>query len=165
MPRLNVTDVLYDPDFCEIFTLIRRCRTVDDFGRGAVKENILRLVGVVQPASSKTLERLNQGDWKKGGIEVWCESRMTVNSNKNLPDEIVFENNRYMCVEERDYTHYGRGYMKIAALLLLGEDGYDADSGPISRAEIIVDPAFDYTVNRLMGTVSITPELTGDLNG
>lgn len=129
MPTLDVTKVLTDPRFTETFTLIRRNRTVEK-GRGVVAEERLRLLGVIQPAPSSKIERLNHGDWREGGISVWVKQfRFNLNTEANLPDEVVFENNRYVVIDVKDWSHYGRGFMEITALLAQndGEFGYDQE--------------------------------------
>ncbi len=125
MPLLDVTDVLDDPDFNESFNVIRRTRTVDEFGRGVVTEEIIPLNGVVQPASSRTLERINIGDWKLGGIDVWCRKDIKLNTDGNLPDEIEWGGSRYMVVGDQDWSHYASGYWEVVAVLTLGESGYN----------------------------------------
>jgi len=122
-PGLDVSGVLDDPDFREEFTVVRRHRTVTD-GLGAVTEGQMRFSGVIQPADDRTLERLNQGDWKNGGINVWSRERLLVNDSGHLPDEIIWEGDRYICVSDHDWSHYGQGYYGATALLVYGEDGY-----------------------------------------
>lgn len=157
-PFLDVTDVLDDPDFNEDFVLIRRKRFIDN-GVGHVIEQVHNFRGVIQPATSRTLERLNQGDWKNGGVEIWCKQRLEVNTNLVLPDEILWERNRYICTADQDWTHYGRGYIEMVALLVYGEDGYDKAEQPFGEVVIGVDPSFDYSVKRMLANAKVDPEL------
>lgn len=128
MPTLDVSRVFRNPRFREPFTLIRRKR-ITVKGVGEVTEEPVEMQGVIQPMNTKELERLNEGDWRKGGINVWAiQPKFEINTDATLPDEVIFENNRYMVTSVEDWTHYGRGYMKVSALLVLneGESGYDS---------------------------------------
>lgn len=162
-PGLDVSDVLDDPDFNEDFVLIRRQRITED-GIGKVIEHVFNFRGVIQPATSRTLERLNQGDWKNGGLEIWSKKKMEVNTNLLLPDEIIFEDNRYICTSDQDWSHYGRGYYEMVALLLYGDDGYDTAQQPFGETVIGVDPLFDVSVKRMLANAQIDPELVARLS-
>ena len=78
MPNLDVTDVLFDPDFCDFnLWVTRRAQTVDDDGIGSDSEVKTQFAGVVTVDRSLENRRMQAGQVISGAILIVTTERLT----------------------------------------------------------------------------------------
>ena len=99
MPTLDVTDVLFDPDFCDFnLWVTRRAQTVDEDGIGSDSEVKTQFAGVVT-------ERLTQGQTGRDA------------------DIVTYQNRDYRVTFVDPYTAYGAGFVQAHCELLPFDGG------------------------------------------
>ncbi len=78
MPTLDVTDVLFDPDFCDFnLWVTRRVQTVDEDGIGSNSEVKKQFAGVVTVDRSLENHRMQAGQVISGAILIVTTERLT----------------------------------------------------------------------------------------
>ena len=119
MARLDVSEILGDPDFTDAVTLTRRAVTVDDNGETVITPTLIRLRMVVQGTSAKDLERLPEGLRLHGAVTVWSARELFAESPNGYPDLISFRGKNYqVSMIIGDFMNYGKGYSQALCTMV-----------------------------------------------
>ena len=110
---IDVSDLMHDPDFSSRYTVIRRSGKWEGarFVLGEPKK--LKYYGPVQPATSKELEQLPEGDRHSGTMQFYCAPPKTLHitsedgQQANVSDEIVYRGHRYKVFSVKDWSEHG----------------------------------------------------------
>ncbi len=110
MGKVDVTELLVDPDFVDPITLVHRVPNVDQYGNNQLIENCEGTFGSVQPASGKTLQRLPD-EFRVANVMSFFVKGIIVSDGRCLyPDLIVFRNQRYAVQVVFDWTNWAAGW-------------------------------------------------------
>lgn len=116
MANLDVSELLFDPDFADMFTVIRHEETVNDQGRTVTRplrhENI---VGVVTATSPADLIRRDDGQMMSRKISVVTVFRLRGPSPGYQPDQIVIEGVVFTITEILPFSRFGSGFVEALA--------------------------------------------------
>ncbi len=110
MANVDVTPLMYDPDFVDPIVVIRRQTTVNDFGENVTTECTYNFIGSVQPASGKALSRLPDGLQVADVTSFWIKGPITVSGAGKYPDILVFRGKRFQVRQVNDWTNFGVGW-------------------------------------------------------
>lgn len=111
--RIDVSELITDPDFCQTFTIYHRSRTPGEKGRAETVETAETVVGVIQPVSGDDLDRLPEGDRGKQAITVWTTVPITTGDDERLPDEVEWRGTRYAAIGPlRNWGDWGEGFYR-----------------------------------------------------
>lgn len=110
MANLDVSELLFDPDFVDELTLIHRFSTVNSLGENVVTETNFATVGSVQPASGKTLSRLPDALRVSNISSFWIKADIVVDGTGKYPDIISFRGKRFQVQTVFDWQNYGAGW-------------------------------------------------------
>lgn len=120
MVQLSLGEVLHEPLFMDVFTVIRRSETISDYGRSKTVNIYHRGInGIVSPASSKQLERLRDYDIQGKAISIVTNFKIR-GSSKNTkkrykPDIICWGSDYYVVSAIDDNSRYGEGWIHALA--------------------------------------------------
>lgn len=112
MPRLNVGELIDDPDFNQDFTITRRSGSWDN-ARFEVVETTINTYGIIDPHSTSELELDANGSLIQGRLTVYTHTPMYVtilNPNGQsgyISDEITWQGNQYTVISDENYSDYG----------------------------------------------------------
>lgn len=124
MPNLDVTDVLFDPDFCDFnLWVTRREQTVDGHGRGKNSESKTQFAGVVTVDHSLENRRMQSGNAISGAILVVTTERLTQGQTGRDADIVTYQNRDYIVAFVDPYTAYGAGFVQAHCELLPFDGG------------------------------------------
>lgn len=115
MALLDVTILLYDPDFVDTITYIQRIESIDGNGRGVYTETQLSLVGSIQPATDIIYQQMPDMARLRGDMELFTTSRLISQTTTNSADLVYWQGNYYTVRGVLSFTNYGEGH--IVALL------------------------------------------------
>ncbi|EFP9418491.1 head-tail adaptor [Shigella flexneri] len=114
MPTLDVTDVLFDPDFCDFnLWVTRRVQTVDEDGIGSDSEVKKQFAGVVTVDRSLENRRMQAGQVISGAILIVTTERLTQGQTGR----------DYRVTFVDPYTAYGAGFVQAHCELMPFDGG------------------------------------------
>lgn len=124
MPMLDVTDVLFDPDFCDIsLTYTRREILIDDEGITSTKESTYPFSGVVTVDSSIEAQIRTSGQLVSGRILVVTTTRLIAGENHYIGDIVTYQGRKYLVKSVDPYTAYGAGFVQAHCELMPFDGG------------------------------------------
>lgn len=118
MAKIDVSELLLDPDFLDTVTLIRRSVTIDTHGEAVIAETSSSVKMSVQGSNTETLLRMPEGARLSDLITVYYRGVLTAESVGGYADVIVWGGRRYQVKEvPEDFSNYGGGFMMANCLL------------------------------------------------
>lgn len=119
MPQLDVSEVLDDPLFQDVFDWTVTTITVVDNGRPETTTTVFPdTVGVVQMDRGRNRDLLAEGAAIIGSIEIHTRARLSAGNDTKAADGILWDGNRYLVTHVDNYSRYGAGYICAHADLL-----------------------------------------------
>lgn len=111
MARLDVSELLLDPDFIDSVSLIRRNTTVNNFGENVLSDGVtLATVGSVQPAPARELHRVPDALKNSDVRMFFIKAAITVDGSGKYTDVISFAGRRFQIISVFDWLTYGQGW-------------------------------------------------------
>jgi len=110
MGTVNVADVLSDPDFVQPLILVKRTPVVDNYGQNQLQEVGCPIVGSVQPASGKVLQRIPEAFRVANVMSFWVKQKLINDYRGKYPDIIVKSGIRFAVQIIFDWSDWGEGW-------------------------------------------------------
>lgn len=124
MPNLDVTDVLFDPDFCDMSLRVKRnLQTVDADGFATNTVTEKGFAGVVTVDRSLESRRMMSGNVIGGAILIVTVERLTQGQTGRDADIVTYQNRDYRVTFVDPYTAYGAGFVQAHCELLPFDGG------------------------------------------
>lgn len=123
MALLDVTDVLFDPDLTDTFTVERRVETVGSNGRSTTSVTAFSGLGVVTSAGPNDLARLDDSQRMGRVISIVTAANLRGAVNGYQPDVIQWRGNRFVIATIDNYPQFGSGFTQA---ICVGMDLVDA---------------------------------------
>lgn len=118
MALIDVSDLLRDPDFTNVVTLIRRSVAINAHGENVMTETPCYITAVVQGNDTETLEKLPEGASLSDAITVYYRGTLTAERPGGYADIIVWNGLRYQVKSvTEDFQNYGAGFTKALCIL------------------------------------------------
>jgi hypothetical protein len=117
MPLLDVTDVLYDPDFCESMVVFRRPVTIGNNGRETIStyQILPKPTGVIVPSFQEQIsnqtERLPDMSYTPRAIRVYSTFILQGIVPGFLGDVILYQGDNFVVNKIISFTHWGEGFI------------------------------------------------------
>ena len=110
MSKLDASKLILDPQFVDKLTQIKRTPQQNTFGENKLGEVKVDTIGVVVPASGKTVFRLPEDMRVAELYEFFLKGTITATEQGKYSDQIVFRGDRYNVQTVFDYSNWGAGY-------------------------------------------------------
>lgn len=110
MARINVSDLLVDPDFTDMMVVINRVPSVNSLGENVLIENTKAAVGSIQPATGKTLQRLPEALRLADVSSFWFKGVIVASAPGQYSAVLAFKGKRYQVQTVLDYSNWGLGW-------------------------------------------------------
>lgn len=111
MPLLDVSDILYDPDFADTLTLTRGVQTVGSNGRTTMAETTSTIIGVVTSNSGDILKRFPDLARVEGSVMVTTPTVLQIADGSTIADRLAWRGSDYTVTAVNDYSSYGAGFV------------------------------------------------------
>lgn len=111
MALLDVSDVLEDPDFNDVFYRLIREQTVDEHGEASNTEQKKRCIGVITSDSGDKITRKPDGSFVTGTITIHTKTQLKDGKDGFDADVVEWKKNRYNVILVNDYSHVGKGFV------------------------------------------------------
>ena len=137
MPKLDVTDLLYDPDLTGHFDVIRRIQSVNQYGEVSVTADTFEhVIGAVYPTGSNSLTKEAAFQTQAKAITVVTKFRLRGASQdmygtQYQPDIVEWDGDQYEVKVVNDYSRYGGGFIEAECINIAKVDippHYDIDN-------------------------------------
>lgn len=113
MALIDVSDLLRDPDFTNVVTLIRRTSTINGHGEHEMTESPCNIVASVQGINTEDLVRLPEGARLQDLITVYYRGELQAESKGGYADIIVWQGHRYQVVTvDESFMNFGAGFTR-----------------------------------------------------
>ncbi|PQQ36473.1 head-tail adaptor [Photorhabdus luminescens] len=124
MPLLDVTEVLFDPDFCDTtLKYTRRKVIVDEDGFATSEKTTKPFVGVVTVDRSIEAQIRMSGQIVSGNILIITTERLISGETDKTGDVVTYQNRDYLVKSVDPYTAYGAGFVQAHCELLPFDGG------------------------------------------
>ncbi len=113
MALIDVSDLLRDPDFTNVVTLIRRASTINAHGEHVMTETPFNIVASVQGINTADLVRLPEGARLQDLITVYYRGDLQAESKDGYADIIVWQGHRYQVrTVDEEFMNFGAGFTR-----------------------------------------------------
>jgi hypothetical protein len=118
MATIDVTEVLFDPDFVDEFVVTRRVEVVSGQGRVNVTTTVVtpNPVGVVTATTPADLQRRDDLQSLGRSVNVVTTFRLRGPGPGHQPDLLGIDGVTYTVVEVLPYTRFGPGFVEARAV-------------------------------------------------
>lgn len=118
MATLDVSRVINDPRFFDRGLVCNRnTQTINDKGRAVNTPASTPFSAIVTANDGLKLDRMPDGSIVSGAINVVTRFRLTQGIRASDADEITWRGNKYTVMTVKDYSHFGRGFVKAVCTL------------------------------------------------
>ncbi len=111
MALLDMSDVLEDPDFNNVFYRLIREQIVDEHGEASNTEQKKRCIGVITSDSGDKITRKPDGSFVTGTITIHTKTQLKDGKDGFDADVVEWKKNRYNVILVNDYSHVGKGFV------------------------------------------------------
>lgn len=108
--RIDVTEVLADPDFVDDVVHISRVPTINGLGENILSECKANTFGSVQPASGKTISRLPELFRVANLMSFWLQGEIVTSEPGKYSDLLVYRGKTFQVQNVFDWSAWGEGW-------------------------------------------------------
>ena len=113
MARIDVSELMVDPDFIMNFTIIRRVPTINNFGENSLVETPVAAVGSIQAATGETAKRLPNGVQLSKFKTVFTKAVIQADSSGKYVDQVEWKGQRYNVFQVTPWEDFGAGWYMV----------------------------------------------------
>jgi hypothetical protein len=113
MARIDVSELMLDPDFVMNFTIVRRTSTVNNFGENVLAETTVSAVGSIQAATGETAKRLPDGVQLSKFKTIFTKAVIRADSAGQYQDQIEYKSQRYNVFQVLPWEDFGAGWYMV----------------------------------------------------
>ena len=118
MALIDVSDLLRDPDFTNVVTLIRRSSSINDFGEQVLTETPCNIVASVQGINAEDITRLPEGARLSDVITVYYRGDLQPESKGGYSDLIIWQGRRYTVKTiDENFINFGAGFTRAICVM------------------------------------------------
>lgn len=118
MARVDVSDLLLDPDFQDSIQIVRRLSSVNEYGEMEMVERCRAASAVVQGNEIENLDRLPEGARLSDIITVYYRGKLYPERPGGYADVVLWAGNRYQVRDvTENYMNWGAGWTKARCFM------------------------------------------------
>lgn len=115
MARIDVSELMVDPDFINSFSIARRTATTNIYGENIIAETIINnITGSVQSAGKEAIKRLPEGVKISNVKTIYTKTMLIADTNNpGYSDQIIWEGLRYNVISCLPWSNFGAGWYEV----------------------------------------------------
>jgi len=113
MARIDVSELMTDPDFVMTFTIVRRVPTVNTFGENTLAETTVNAVGSIQAATGETAKRLPDGVQLSNFKTIFTKAVIKADAAGKYVDQIEIKGQRFNVFQVLPWEDFGAGWFMV----------------------------------------------------
>lgn len=111
MALIDVSELVIDPDFTDLFTVIKQTAEINEYGEMTLIESPENVRGVIQNINNETLKRFPEAAEFADGIQVWYRGKLEAQSAGGYCDIVFWQNARYLVkIVNEQFMNWGGGW-------------------------------------------------------
>lgn len=114
--RVNVTELLTDPDFVGGIKQITRTTRLNSFGENILTECSKDTVGSVQPITFKDIQRIPESLRVADMMTFFFKGSITATAPGKYTDILIFGSKRFQVLTVNDWSTWGEGWVEGACV-------------------------------------------------
>ena len=127
MPLLDVSEILDDPDFSTVITILRTVEDVNNFGEATYSvKTFSNVSAVVTGDGGQALALLEDGSRISDSIVVHCKLPLQAGTPKLAADKVIWNGALFLVKNSRDWSQWGAGFYRAACEFLEYVEAEDA---------------------------------------
>lgn len=108
--RIDITELLTDPDFVGPIIHIGRKYRVDSYGKNVLNECPVNTVGSVQPISGREILKIPESMRVVNMMTFFLKGTIVASAPGKYSDILVFEGQRFQVLTVNDWSAWGQGF-------------------------------------------------------
>lgn len=117
MANIDISELMFDPDFVDSFCVIRGVQQIDADGRAQTLQPIRTdAFGSVQPASGRTMQFFPELVRTDGVIEIYTVYGLQIETDGAAADEVLWRGKTYVVTHIDDVNNFSGFVHAIATL-------------------------------------------------
>lgn len=113
MARIDVSDILLDPDFTSSFIIVNRVPTINSYGENTIVETEINTIGSVQAAGKETAKRLPDGVQLSNFITLFTKTEIIADASGKYVDQIKWKGRTYNVFQVLPWDNFGGGWYMV----------------------------------------------------
>lgn len=113
MARIDVSELMVDPDFINSFTIVRRTTTVNQYGENVLAETEESSFGSVQGIGKDALKRLPDGVQLSSMKTIYTKAVFKADEAGKYSDQIIWDSERYNIITVLPWGNFGSGWYEV----------------------------------------------------
>jgi hypothetical protein len=122
MPTLEVSWVTQEPEFADMFQVLRRPETISQSGRSVTSQVTATAYGTIVPTGDNSLVR--QADYELGRktLTLYTTYPLQMAAPGYQPDLILYRGNQFVVSSVKDFSAFGEGFVEVEISSILAID-------------------------------------------
>lgn len=113
MADLDVSEILDDPDFVDMVSVVRRSQVVDEHGRATTSSTTIKGVGMaISPTGRNDVERLDDSQKQLRSIKAVTRFQLQGPTIGMHADMVAWQGSMYLVAIVDPYSHFGGGFVE-----------------------------------------------------
>jgi galactose-6-phosphate isomerase len=111
MPTLDVSWVTQEPEFADMFQVLRRPETISQTGRSVTSQVTATAYGTIVPTGDNSLVRQTDYELGRKTLTIYTTYRLQQAAPGYQPDLVLYRGNQYVVSSVEDFSAFGEGFI------------------------------------------------------
>jgi hypothetical protein len=116
MANISVTELLFDPDFCDPVTIIRSVETVGEDGVVRYEETSYTAMASIQPASGDDLSIEPDAARTGGSYDIITAFPLATATNLTKADTVIWRDSEFVVISIERFGNFGSQYEGVMSI-------------------------------------------------
>lgn len=113
MARIDVSELMTDPDFVMNFKIIRRTPSVNQYGENELTTSEENASGSIQPATGETVKRLPEGVQLSDFKTIFTKAVIKADAAGKYVDQVEIKGQRFNVFHVMAWEDFGAGWFMV----------------------------------------------------
>lgn len=117
MGKIDVSELMTDPDFTDMVTITHRAQTISDYGETVLTPTTQSITAIVQAGNGETLKRNPEYSVMEDWITIYSTIHFVSDGGGKYTDQILWNGRTYNVKSVVDFSNWGNGYTRADCLI------------------------------------------------
>jgi hypothetical protein len=116
MANISVSELLFDPDFCDLVTIIRAVETVDEYGKVSYSMTEYEALASIQSAGGDELTMLPDLARTGGTYEITTCFPLCTATDLTKADTVIWRDSEFVVISVGRFDNFGDQYEGVMTI-------------------------------------------------